>query len=141
MPWGSCQQLLPHAQVIDIDGVNRTPKPLVAIVQSAALRQATGLLSDDAGGTPGVGGDGDGFVQLLNSTGFSRGWFDSGAATPLGGEASMASAVGESPCLCSAYGGAGLRLCCLRDPTLHRMLTTRFNLRSRRPQRHRRQGA
>ena len=91
----------PHAQVIDVDGVNRTPKPLVTIVPSAALRQAKGLLSDDAAATP-RGGEGDGFVQLLSSAGFSRGWFDSGAATPLGGEASVASAAGERPHTCNS---------------------------------------
>jgi len=80
-----------HHQVIDIDGVNRTPKPLIAIVPSAALRQAKGLLSDD---TAAAGGNADGFVQLLSSANFSRGWFDSGVATPVGGEQSAATIGG-----------------------------------------------
>lgn len=68
-------------QLIDEQGVNRTPKPLVAIVTSAVLRQARGIVTEEsvAGSDAGdalFGGDG------LSGAGFSRGWFDSGTATP-----------------------------------------------------------
>lgn len=78
-------------QVIDVDGVNRTPKALLAIAPSAALRHAKGLLSDaDAGGGGDLSNAAEGFAQLLSSANFSRGWFDSGPAP--GAEAST---VGE----------------------------------------------
>jgi hypothetical protein len=67
-------------QLIDEQGINRTPKPLVAIVTSAALRQARGIVTEEsvAGSDAGDGLFGDG----ASSAGFSRGWFDSGTATP-----------------------------------------------------------
>jgi hypothetical protein len=67
-------------QLIDEQGVNRTPKPLVAIVTSAALRQARGIVTEES-----VAGSDAGdslFGEGLSSAGFSRGWFDSGTATP-----------------------------------------------------------
>jgi hypothetical protein len=77
------QILLPvpsFLQLIDEQGVNRTPKPLVAIVTSAALRQARGIVTEES-----VAGSDAGdalFGEGLSSAGFSRGWFDSGTATP-----------------------------------------------------------
>ncbi|WIA16426.1 hypothetical protein OEZ85_013115 [Tetradesmus obliquus] len=67
-------------KLIDEQGVNRTPKPLVAIVTSAALRQARGIVTEEsvAGSDAGDGLFGEG----RSSAGFSRGWFDSGTATP-----------------------------------------------------------
>jgi len=58
-----------------------TPKPLVAIVTSAALRQARGIASEESG----IGSENSEAMfggDLLSSTGFSRGWFDSGLMTP-----------------------------------------------------------
>lgn len=53
----------------------------MAIVTSAALRQARGIVTEEsvAGSDAGdalFGGD------MASSTGFSRGWLDSGSATP-----------------------------------------------------------
>jgi hypothetical protein len=58
-------------------------------------------MSDDPA-TPGGGEGAEGFVQLLSSTGFSRGWFNSGATDvgagdPAGGESKQdtRAAVGD----------------------------------------------
>jgi hypothetical protein len=85
--------LLTCTQVIDEEGVNRTPKPLTAIVPSIALRQAK--LAEDGNMLGGeVSCDGLADRGLLSSSGFSRGWFSeapSGAMTPSGdGRASEA---------------------------------------------------
>jgi hypothetical protein len=84
-------------QVIDEEGVNRTPKPLTAIVPSIALRQAK--LAEDGNMLAGeVSCDGLADRGLLSSSGFSRGWFSeapSGAMTPSGdGRASEAGGHG-----------------------------------------------
>ena len=74
-------------QVIDDQGVNRTPKPLTAILPSAALRQARGIAPEE-GGTLGSEASFDGLAErggCLSSSGFSRGWFSeipSGGLTP-----------------------------------------------------------
>lgn len=66
-------------QVIDEDGVNRTPKPLVAIVTSAALRQARYLgMQESALGSE----SSEALLGEMSSSGFGRGWFDSGTITP-----------------------------------------------------------
>lgn len=67
-------------QLIDEQGINRTPKPLVSIVTSAALRQARGLVTEESmlGSETSEAMMGD----RLSSSGFSRGWFDSGLTTP-----------------------------------------------------------
>lgn len=52
----------------------------MAIITSAALRQARGIVTEEsvAGSDAGDGLFGEG----RSSAGFSRGWFDSGTATP-----------------------------------------------------------
>lgn len=66
-------------QVIDEDGVNRTPKPLVAIVTSAALRQARYLgMQESALGSE----SSEALLGEMSSSGFGRSWFDSGTITP-----------------------------------------------------------
>lgn len=79
-------------QLIDEQGVNRTPKPLVAIVTSAALRQARGIATEESvmGSETSEAMLGD----MLSSTTFSRGWFDSGTATPQEGEADFQRKLG-----------------------------------------------
>ncbi|KAF8065565.1 Wdr78 [Scenedesmus sp. PABB004] len=71
-------------KLIDEAGVNRTPKPLVAIVGSPALRAARGLGTEESV----LGSEASDALlgDRPSSAGFSRGWFDSGAATP-GGDA------------------------------------------------------
>lgn len=67
-------------QVIDDQGVNRTPKPLVAIVTSAALRQARYLgMQDSVMGSE----SSEALLGEMSSTAFGKGWgFDSGTVTP-----------------------------------------------------------
>lgn len=68
-----------HVQVVDDQGVNRTPKPLVAIVTSAALRQARYLgMQESALGSE----TSEALLGEMSSNAFSRGWFDSGTVTP-----------------------------------------------------------
>jgi hypothetical protein len=80
------------SQVIDDQGVNRTPKPLTAILPSAALRQARGIAADE-GGALGSEASFDALAErggCLSSSGFSRGWFSeipSGGLTPAAAEA------------------------------------------------------
>ncbi len=82
-PDGAAGQL----RVIDAHGVNRTPKPLVAIVPSQALRQAKALTLGDDTGTLGSEQSFDGFMGRLSSTSLGHaGWFSaagSGMQTPL----------------------------------------------------------
>eukprot|EP00879_Flechtneria_rotunda_P018533 GHRR01019446.1.p1 GENE.GHRR01019446.1~~GHRR01019446.1.p1 ORF type:complete len:315 (+),score=69.47 GHRR01019446.1:2383-3327(+) len=72
-------------KVLDEQGMNRTPKPLVAIVTSAALRQARGIATEDS---VVVSEPSDANFGDMLSGGFSRAWFDSGTQTPQ--EASVA---------------------------------------------------
>jgi hypothetical protein len=59
--------------------VNRTPKPLVAIVTSAALRQARYLGMQESV----LGSDAsEALLGEMSSTAFGRGWFDSVSVTP-----------------------------------------------------------
>lgn len=66
-------------QVVDDQGVNRTPKPLVAIVTSAALRQARYLgMQESVLGSE----TSEALLGEVSSTAFGRGWFDSASVTP-----------------------------------------------------------
>lgn len=65
--------------MIDDQGVNRTPKPLVAIVTSAALRQARYLgMQESVLGSE----TSEALLGEVSSTAFGRGWFDSASVTP-----------------------------------------------------------
>lgn len=66
-------------QVVDDQGVNRTPKPLVAIVTSAALRQARYLgMQESVLGSE----SSEALLGEMSSNAFGRGWFDSASVTP-----------------------------------------------------------
>lgn len=59
--------------------MNRTPKPLVAIVTSAALRQARYLgMQESVLGSE----TSEALLGEVSSTAFGRGWFDSTSVTP-----------------------------------------------------------
>lgn len=65
--------------MVDDQGVNRTPKPLVAIVTSAALRQARYLgMQESVLGSE----TSEALLGEVSSTAFGRGWFDSTSVTP-----------------------------------------------------------
>eukprot|EP00775_Hariotina_reticulata_P012390 gene12390-12525_t len=105
-------------KLIDEQGVNRTPKPLVAIVTSAALRQARGIPAEESviGSEPSEAVFGN---DLLSSAGFSRGWFDSGQATPQ--EASAIDLDYQSGGRYMVPGNAALPSTMTADRSLHRL--------------------
>lgn len=84
----------PRQQVIDEEGVNRTPKPLVALVTSAALRQARYLgMQESVAGSEAS----EALLGEMSSSAFGRGWFDSASVTPQDSSADL------------DYGGLGMR--------------------------------